>query len=96
MIDFGLFSTGTIQQKEIEIENLSPIKAQYLIKESRYENINFDNFQTNGYIDEFEGVLDEKKDIIKRDKIKSIIEYDNSNMKNLDIMKLDSYVMKFS
>ena len=96
MIDFGLFSTGTIQQKEIEIENLSPIKAQYLIKESRYENINFDNFQTNGYIDEFEGVLDDKKDIIKRDKIKSIIEYDNSNMKNLDIMKLDSYVMKFS
>ena len=96
LIDFGLFSTGTIQQKEIEIENLSPIKAQYLIKESRYENINFDNFQTNGYIDEFEGVLDEKKDIIKRDKIKSIIEYDNSNMKNLDIMKLDSYVMKFS
>ena len=66
MIDFGLFSTGTIQQKEIEIENLSPIKAQYLIKESRYENINFDNFQTNGYIDEFEGVLDAKVQVGSR------------------------------
>ena len=96
LIDFGLFPTGTIRKKEIEIENLSPIKVQYLIKESRYERINLDNYQTSGYIDEFEGVLDENKDIIKRDKIKSIIEYDNSKMKNLDIMKLDSYIIKYS
>ena len=34
LIDFGLFATSTIQKKEFEIENLSPIKVQYLIKES--------------------------------------------------------------
>jgi len=96
LIDFGLFASGTIQKREIEIENLSPIKAQYLIREARYNNINFDNFQTNGYIEEFEGVLDESKDIKYRDKVKSLIEYDNTNMKNLDIMKLDCYSMKFS
>ena len=96
LIDFGLFATGTIQKKEIEIENLSPIKAQYLIRESRYKNINLDNFQTSGYVEEFEGILDEEKDKIKREKIQSLIEYDNSNMKNLDIMKLDSYIMKYS
>ena len=43
LIDFGLFATSTVQKKEFEIENLSPIKVQYLIKESRYKNINFDN-----------------------------------------------------
>ena len=96
LIDFGLFATSTIQKKEFEIENLSPIKVQYLIKESRYKNINFDNISTYNYIEEFEGVLDDAKDKIYRDKVKSLIEYDNTNMKQLDIMKLDSYLMKFS
>ena len=96
LIDFGLFATSTIQKKEFEIENLSPIKVQYLIKESRYKNINFDNLSTYNFIEEFEGVLDEAKDKIYRDKVKSLIEYDNTNMKQLDIMKLDSYIMKFS
>jgi len=96
LIDFGLFSTSTIQQKEIEIENLSPIKAQYLIREARYKNINFENFQTSGYVEEFEGILDEAKDKLQREKVKSLIEYDNTNMKNLDIMKLDSYLLKYS
>ena len=96
LIDFGLFATSTIQKKEFEIENLSPIKVQYLIKESRYSNINFDNVTSSNFIQEFEGVLDEEKDIIYRDKVKSLIEYDNTEMKKLDIMKLDSYIMKFS
>jgi len=96
LIDFGLFATSTIQQKEFEIENLSPIKVQYLVKESRYKNINFDNSSTYNFVEEFEGVLDETKDKIYRDKVKSLIEYDNTNMKQLDIMKLDSYIMKFS
>ena len=96
LIDFGLFATGTIQKREIEIENLSPINAQYLIRESRYKNINLENFQTQGYLDDFEGVLDETKELIKRQKINSLIEYDNINMKNLDIMKLDSYYLKYS
>lgn len=96
LIDFGLFATSTIQQKEFEIENLSPIKVQYLVKESRYKNINFDNSPTYNFVEEFEGVLDETKDKIYRDKVKSLIEYDNTNMKQLDIMKLDSYIMKFS
>jgi len=96
LIDFGLFATSTIQKKEFEIENLSPIKVQYLVKESRYSNINFDNATSTNFIEEFEGVLDEEKDIIYRDKVKSLIEYDNTEMKKLDIMKLDSYIMKFS
>ena len=96
LIDFGLFATSTIQKKEFEIENLSPIKVEYLVKESRYNNINFDNVTSSNFIQEFEGVLDEEKDIIYRDKIKSLIEYDNTEMKKLDIMKLDSYIMKFS
>jgi len=96
LIDFGLFATSTIQKKEFEIENLSPIKVQYLVKESRYSNINFDNVTSSNFIEEFEGVLDEEKDIIYRDKVKSLIEYDNTEMKKLDIMKLDSYIMKFS
>ena len=96
LIDFGLFATSTIQKKEFEIENLSPIKVQYLVKESRYSNINFDNVTSSNFIQEFEGVLDEEKDIIYRDKVKSLIEYDNTEMKKLDIMKLDSYIMKFS
>ena len=96
LIDFGLFRTSTIQTKEFEIENVSPIKLQYLIKEARYKTINFENILTNNFIQEFEGVLDETKDIIYRDKVKSLIEYDNTNMKQLDIMKLDSYIMKFS
>ena len=96
LIDFGLFATSTIQKKEFEIENLSPIKVQYLVKECRYKNINFDNMTANNYIEEFEGVLDEEKDKIYREKVKSLIEYDNTNMKKLDIMKLDSYIMKFS
>ena len=69
---------------------------QYLVKESRYSNINFDNVTSSNFIQEFEGVLDEEKDIIYRDKVKSLIEYDNTEMKKLDIMKLDSYIMKFS
>ena len=96
LIDFGLFASGTIQKREIEIENLSPIKAQYLIHESRYKNINLENYLTSGYVDEFEGVLDEEKNKISREKVQSLIEYDNINMKNLDIMKLDSYLMKYS
>ena len=96
LIDFGLFATSTIQKKEFEIENLSPIKVQYLVKESRYSNIYFDNVTSSNFIQEFEGVLDEEKDIIYRDKVKSLIEYDNTEMKKLDIMKLDSYIMKFS
>jgi len=96
LLDFGLFATGTIQKREIEIENLSPIKASYLIKEMRYKNINLENYQTNGYVDEFEGVLDETKDKLKPNKVQSLIEYDNTNMKNLDIMKLDSYLLKYS
>ena len=28
LIDFGLFATSTIQKKEFEIENLTPIKVQ--------------------------------------------------------------------
>ena len=96
LIDFGLFATSTIQKKEFEFENLSPIKVQYLVKESRYSNINFDNVTSSNFIQEFEGVLDEEKDIIYRDKVKSLIEYDNTEMKKLDIMKLDSYIMKFS
>ena len=71
LIDFGLFPSGTIQKREIEIENLSPIKAQYLIREERYKNINFENFQINGYVEDFEGVLDETKDKLSRNKIKS-------------------------
>ena len=96
LIDFGLFATSTIQKKEFEIENLSPIKVQYLVKESRYKNINFDNYSIYNFVEEYEGVLDDAKDKIYRDKIKSLIEYDNTNMKELDIMKLDSYIMKFS
>ena len=96
LIDFGLFATSTIQKKEFEIENLSPIKVQYLVKESRYKNINFDNVNSSNFIQEFEGILDEEKDVIYRDKVKSLIEYDNTEMKKLDIMKLDSYIMKFS
>ena len=96
LIDFGLFATSTIQKKEFEIENISPIKVQYLIKESRFKNINFDNISSSNFIEEFEGTLDETKDKVFRDKVKSLIEYDNTNMKQLDIMKLDSYKMKFS
>ena len=96
LIDFGLFATSTIQKKEFEIENLSPIKVQYLIKEARYKNINLDNASSSNYIEEFEGILDGNKDKIYRDKVKSLIEYDNTNMKELDIMKLDSYLIKFS
>ena len=96
LIDFGLFASGTIQKREIEIENLSPINAEYLIRESRYKNINFNNFQSQGYIEDFEGVLDETKELIKKQKINSLIDYDNINMTNLDIMKLDSYYLKYS
>ena len=96
LIDFGLFATSTIQKKEFEIENISPIKVQYLIKESRFKNINFDNIASSNFIEEFEGTLDETKDKVFRDKVKSLIEYDNTNMKQLDIMKLDSYKIKFS
>ena len=96
LLDFGLFATSTIQKKEFEIENISPIKVQYLIKESRFKNINFDNISSSNFIEEFEGTLDETKDKVFRDKVKSLIEYDNTNMKQLDIMKLDSYKIKFS
>ena len=96
LIDFGLFATSTIQKKEFEIENLSPIKVQYLIKEARYQNINLENAISSNYIEEFEGILDDNKDKIYRDKVKSLIEFDNTDMKELDIMKLDSYLMKFS
>ena len=96
LIDFGLFATSTIQKKEFEIENISPIKVQYLIKESRFKNINFDNISSSNFTEEFEGTLDETKDKVFRDKVKSLIEYDNTNMKQLDIMKLDSYKIKFS
>ena len=96
LIDFGLFGTSTVQKKEFEIENLSPIRAKYLIKEARYKNINFDNYEFLNYIKEFEGVLDENKDKIYRNKINSLIDYDNISMQKLDIMKLDSYILKFS
>ena len=96
LIDFGLFATSTVQKKEFEIENLSPIKVQYLIKEARYQNINLENAISSNYIEEFEGILDDNKDKIYRDKVKSLIEFDNTDMKELDIMKLDSYLMKFS
>ena len=49
LIDLGLFATSQYKKK-FEIENLSPIKVQYLIKETRYKNINFDNYSTNNFL----------------------------------------------
>ena len=92
-IDFGLFSISTIQKKEFEIENSSPIPLTYLIKESRFKSVNFETFKDNDYIDNVEGEITDK---IYKNKIESLIDYDNNYMNRYDTQKTDSYQMKFS
>ena len=94
-LDFGLFSINTIQTQQLEIENLSPISCTFLIKESRYKSINFKTFSNLNYIKDFEGEITEN-DKKKKNKIETILDYDNQNMNKYDIDKTDSYVMKFS
>ena len=92
-IDFGLFAISTIQTKEIEIENTSPIPLTYLIKESRFKSVNFDNFEDNNYLENCEGEITQ---LIYKNKIENLLDYDNYYMNKYDINKIDSYQMKFS
>ena len=93
-IDFGLFPVSQIQKQSFEIENTSPIPLTYLIKETRYA-ITLQNYKDKNYIEEFEGEIRPDENV-KKNKIDSLIDYDNQDMLKFDIEKNDSYKMKFS
>ena len=94
-VDFGLFPISQIQKQSIEIENTSPIPLRYLIKETRYRSVNLQNYKEKNYIDTFQGEITEEENI-KKNKIDTLLDYDNQPMLKYDIEKVDCYKIKFS
>jgi hypothetical protein len=92
-INFGLFPIGQIQTKKMKLKNLSPITARFLIKESRYKNIDFSNYLEYDYVKKCEGVITKEKSKNRIDSLKDL-EIDNLDKKDPFIQ--DAYELKFS
>lgn len=92
-IDFGLFAVNEIKTAKIKIKNTSRTIARFLIKETRFKNINFDNYIDSDYISENEGVIHEPK---IRKKIKTLQDFENYGLREIDMEVIDNYEMKFS
>jgi len=92
-IDFGLFAVNEIKTAKIKIKNVSRTIARFLIKEIRFKNVNFENYIDNDYVSENEGVIHGQK---LRRKIKTLKDFENYGLREMDIEVIDNYEMKFS
>jgi len=92
-IDFGLFSISEIRTIKFKLLNISRAPARYLIKESRYKIINFENYLESDYLNDLQGIILEKK---TKKKIENLNEFKNEHLRVMNIEILDNYEMKFS
>jgi len=92
-IDFGLFPINEIRTAKIKIKNISRTNARYLIKETRFKNVNFENYIDSDYVSECEGIIHESK---FRKRIESLKEFENFHLRDIDIEIIDNYEIKFS
>lgn len=92
-LDFGLFPISELKTIKFKIINISPIPATYLIKQSRFKNINFSNFKEKMYQEDHEGLIKEAE---SRQKIESLYDYENRDMIKNDYKNLDLYKLKFT
>lgn len=92
-LDFGLFPISELKTIKFKIINISPIPATYLIKQSRFKNINFSNFKDKMYQEDHEGLIKEAE---YRQKIESLYDYENRDMIKNDYKNLDLYKLKFT
>lgn len=93
-LDFGIFSVGVIKQLPFRIINTSKIKAKFLVKQSKYKNVSFDNHKELNFIEETEGLVTiEPND---RKPISNIQEFNSRHLNYLDLAKSNAYKIKFS
>jgi len=92
-LDFGLFSISEIRTIKFKLVNTSRTPATYLIKETRFKNVNFDNYLDSFYLNDMQGIIVEKK--FKRH-VKNLNDFENENMRVMDIDVIDNYDLKFS
>lgn len=92
-IDFGLFPISEIRTIKFKLLNISRAPARYLIKESRFKTINFENYIESDYLNDLQGIIIENK---FKKKIENLNEFKNENLRVMNIDILDNYEMKFS
>jgi len=92
-IDFGLFAVNEIRTAKIRIKNNSRTIARFLIKETRFKNISFENYIDSDYVAENEGIIHEPK---FRRKIQTLQEFELNWLRDLDVDVMDNYEIKFS
>lgn len=92
LVNFGLFPVNEIRIAKFKLINFSRVPAKFLIKESRFKNIYFNNFESSGYLQDTQGIITEPK---SRNKIENIIDLRNKNTRVMDINVRDNYEVKF-
>lgn len=92
-IEFGLLHLSEIKTQKFKITNTSPIPVRYLVKESRYINVDFSNYESTSYKSEVEGVISEK---VYRKKINNLNDFFNQSLDKMELSVRDSHQLKFS
>jgi hypothetical protein len=92
-IELGLFPISEIKTTNFRIVNISPVPLKFLIKESRFKNVNFSNHEETGYKTEVEGIITEKK---YRKKINNLKDFFNRSLDKMDLEIRDSHQLMFS
>ena len=91
-IIFPLCEISKVQKETIVIESISnTLNTEVLIKESRYKDISFDNYNNYNYVGALS--IDELE---KKERINNIEDFENKDLWKENPQSVDSYKIKFS
>ena len=90
-LNFGLTAISDIKKLNLKIKNTSQIPCRFLLKESRFKNINLGNYLESGYVEEIEGVIMER---VLKPMINNFLDFEEMNER--DITRKYKYELKFS
>lgn len=92
-LDFGLMSIQEVKTINFKIMNDSPVPANILIKDAAFKNVNFSNYIEEHYLEDMEGEL---TGAIVKEKIRTIMDYENNDNEFLNLTNDYRYLLKFS
>ena len=90
-LNFGLFIVSQVQKQKFKMKNISPIDANFIIKESRFKHINFDTIMDTDHILRTEGII---ASIPTQGKITSLDDFENQAHK-MEYTEYDSYQIQY-
>ena len=90
-LNFSLTAISDIKKLYFKIKNTSQIPCRFLLKESRFKNINLNNYLENSYIEDVEGVITE---MLSKPKINNFLDFEKAN--TFDISRRYEYELKFN